>query len=67
MGMTLPVESAPKPTEDSHIEKVEEDVEVAPAKSEDGGVLEPEPKAYYSRLSVWLMILFSGLAIGSDG
>lgn len=24
-------------------------------------------KAYYSKLSVWLMILFSGLAIGSDG
>lgn len=27
---------------------------------------EPE-KAYYSKTSVWLMILFSGLAIGSDG
>lgn len=27
---------------------------------------EPE-KAYYSKLSVWLMVLFSGLAIGSDG
>ena len=27
---------------------------------------EPE-KAYYSKQSVWLMILFSGLAIGSDG
>lgn len=27
---------------------------------------EPE-KTYYSRLSVWLMVLFSGLAIGSDG
>lgn len=24
-------------------------------------------KTYYSKLSVWLMILFSGLAIGSDG
>ncbi|KAL1847541.1 hypothetical protein Daus18300_013910 [Diaporthe australafricana] len=24
-------------------------------------------KTYYSRLSVWLMVLFSGLAIGSDG
>lgn len=22
---------------------------------------------YYSKLSVWLMVLFSGLAIGSDG
>lgn len=27
---------------------------------------EPE-KTYYSTLSVWLMVLFSGLAIGSDG
>lgn len=27
---------------------------------------EPE-KTYYSKLSVWLMVLFSGLAIGSDG
>lgn len=31
-------------------------------------VLEEEPeKTYYSSLSVWLMVLFSGLAIGSDG
>jgi hypothetical protein len=24
-------------------------------------------KTYYSKLSIWLMILYSGLAIGSDG
>ncbi|KAG8161206.1 hypothetical protein KVR01_009470 [Diaporthe batatas] len=30
------------------------------------GADEPE-KTYYSKLSVWLMVLFSGLAIGSDG
>ncbi|TQN73108.1 Glycerophosphodiester transporter GIT2 [Colletotrichum shisoi] len=31
-------------------------------------ILEAEPqKAYYSSASVWLMVLFSGLAIGSDG
>ena len=30
---------------------------------EDG---EPQ-KTYYSKTSVWLMVLFSGLAIGSDG
>jgi len=29
--------------------------------------LEEPIKGYYSKLSVWLMILFSGLAIGSDG
>ncbi|KAI1339419.1 metabolite transport protein [Xylariaceae sp. FL0016] len=40
------------------IQRVDTDVETAHA--------EPE-KGYYSRLSVWLMILFSGLAIGSDG
>lgn len=27
---------------------------------------EPQ-KTYYSKQSVWLMVLFSGLAIGSDG
>lgn len=35
------------------------DVEMQPAE-------EPE-KSYFSKVSVWLMILFSGLAIGSDG
>ncbi|KAF4123067.1 Sugar (and other) transporter [Geosmithia morbida] len=40
--------------------KQESDIEV--------GVVVDEPeKTYYSRLSVWLMVLFSGLAIGSDG
>jgi hypothetical protein len=33
--------------------------------SEDG--FPEEPKTYYSKLSIWLMILYSGLAIGSDG
>ena len=36
------------------------------ASTEDHLVEEPE-KAYHSKQSVWLMILFSGLAIGSDG
>ncbi|TEA22614.1 Glycerophosphoinositol permease 1 [Colletotrichum sidae] len=35
---------------------------------QDVGIMAEEPeKAYYSTLSVWLMVLFSGLAIGSDG
>jgi hypothetical protein len=34
---------------------------------ETGSVDEESPKGYYSKLSVWLMILFSGLALGSDG
>lgn len=41
-------------------------VEKNEAVVEDGSV-EDEPKSYYSKLSVWLMVLFSGLAIGSDG
>jgi hypothetical protein len=40
--------------------KPETDIEVASVDDETG-------KAYYSKKSVWLMILFSGLAIGSDG
>lgn len=31
------------------------------------GKTDDEPKTYYSKLSIWLMILYSGLAIGSDG
>jgi hypothetical protein len=37
-----------------------------PGDVEAGSLHEPE-KGYYSKLSVWLMVLFSGLAIGSDG
>lgn len=34
----------------------------------DEVISEAEPqKTYYSKQSVWLMVLFSGLAIGSDG
>lgn len=35
------------------------DIETQPA--------EETEKTYYSKLSVWMMVLFSGLAIGSDG
>ncbi|KAF7553980.1 hypothetical protein G7Z17_g3217 [Cylindrodendrum hubeiense] len=45
--------------EKSPAEKSEADVET-------GSIDEPV-KTYYSKVSVWLMILFSGLAIGSDG
>jgi hypothetical protein len=37
------------------------------AEVEVGTVVDGPEKTYYSRLSVWLMVLFSGLAIGSDG
>lgn len=56
--------------EDDKIGAVEKTIIPAPTieKSdvETQTVAEPE-KAYYSKLSVWLMVLFSGLAIGSDG
>lgn len=31
------------------------------------GTPEDAPKTYYSKLSIWLTIFYSGLAIGSDG
>lgn len=49
-----------------------EEKKVAPAPVSEDVDLEIQPaeepeKTYYSKLSVWLMVLFSGLAIGSDG
>lgn len=50
------------------------DKTVLPASSIHDGIVETQTQAvsepektYYSKLSVWLMVLFSGLAIGSDG
>lgn len=42
------------------------DAEKEHANIETGSIQDPEDGTY-SKLSVWLMILFSGLAIGSDG
>lgn len=52
------------------IEMVKDETQVE--KSKDGvdveaGSVAESVKGYYSKLSVWLMVLFSGLAIGSDG
>jgi hypothetical protein len=52
------------------IESVKDETQVE--KSKDGvdietGSVAESVKGYYSKLSVWLMVLFSGLAIGSDG
>lgn len=49
-----------------------EEKKIAPAPTIENGDVEVQPvdepeKTYYSKLSVWLMVLFSGLAIGSDG
>ncbi|KAK7712214.1 hypothetical protein SLS57_007890 [Botryosphaeria dothidea] len=44
-------------------EKKQHDSTVAEIDAESGEV----EKSYYSKVSVWLMILYSGLAIGSDG
>ena len=48
-----------KTTYKTSLEKKEHDVET--------GSVESAVKGYYSKVSVWLMVLFSGLAIGSDG
>lgn len=47
--------------DEASAEKDKENVDI-----ETGSVAE-SVKGYYSKLSVWLMVLFSGLAIGSDG
>lgn len=39
----------------------------ATVKVSEDGLPDDAPKTYYSKLSIWLMILYSGLAIGSDG
>ena len=57
------IESADAPTTaDKHErdEKTGHDIEAA-------SLADDAPKGSYSKLSVWLMVLFSGLAIGSDG
>lgn len=68
------------PTEQDSTPEIEavgsHDVEASKAKSvgdgKDGAEIEAASvdegeKGSYSKLSVWLMVLFSGLAIGSDG
>lgn len=54
-------EKAAEITKEQTLETSKEHVDV-----ETGSVAE-SVKGYYSKLSVWLMVLFSGLAIGSDG
>lgn len=54
--------SAPMNTDKSaetQLQRVHTDVETAS--------VDDAPKGQYSKVSVWLMVLFSGLAIGSDG
>lgn len=33
----------------------------------ENGQMEDAPKKHYSKLSIWLNIIYAGLAIGSDG
>jgi hypothetical protein len=51
------------------IEFVHQSDEKSVSKTQDPEIasVDEPTKGYYSKLSVWLMILFSGLAIGSDG
>lgn len=58
------------PNMDDKLE-IQEKKAIPPSSVTDGdveiGTSEEPEKTYYSKLSVWLMVLFSGLAIGSDG
>lgn len=71
--MSTMATSSVKPTDVSPDDglEIEEKKIVPPPTISDGdvevGVTEEPVKTYYSKLSVWLMVLFSGLAIGSDG
>ena len=56
---TIAIEKKEKERGNTTTTAASQNVEFAPAE-------EPE-KTYFSKASVWLMILFSGLAIGSDG
>lgn len=63
--------TAPAPTLDDDKIGVAEKTTL-PAQAIEHGDIETQAaeelkEPYYSKLSVWLMILFSGLAIGSDG
>lgn len=65
-----PIASASRP-------QVEDEDQTSAAKStvakdttieiSEHGQAEDAPKTYYSKLSIWLVIIYSGLAIGSDG
>lgn len=58
------------PTTFAGSDKIATDDAKAAANVEKGeiDIMTEEPeKTYYSTVSVWLMVLFSGLAIGSDG
>lgn len=65
---TTNIDTAPPMADDSIQAKKEptrspvggdDDFEIRPADDVE--------KTYFNKLSVWLMVLFSGLAIGSDG
>ncbi|KAI1381981.1 metabolite transport protein [Hypoxylon crocopeplum] len=64
---TIEMASNPMPKDKHATEKKVEPINSSANDVEDGEILPSEPKTYYSKLSVWLMVLFSGLAIGSDG
>lgn len=60
---------APAPLAEERISIEKKDVRqgISAAGDMEAGQAEEQEKTYYSKLSVWLMVLFSGLAIGSDG
>lgn len=72
MSSTQDVDNAVAPGDDvtggNNVVLVQDEKKSSGKVGEQVDILEAEPqKAYYSSVSVWLMVLFSGLAIGSDG
>ncbi|KAI5464812.1 inorganic phosphate transporter [Mariannaea sp. PMI_226] len=69
-SLAIEPKAAPQVTSDvaeEHVDNKEIALEGKDAAQVETGSVEEGPKKAYSKLSVWLMILFSGLAIGSDG
>ena len=70
-------DNVPGPIATASISQDENDDQISASKSvvakdttveiSEHGQAEEAPKTYYSKLSIWLVINYSGLAIGSDG
>ena len=63
----IPSETINKAVGETVTEDVAKDDEKGNNVDVEAGSVVETAKGYYSKLSVWLMVLFSGLAIGSDG
>lgn len=63
----MEIESTPSKAETMASPEKKKEPDLRPAESVEIQPADAPEKTYFSKASVWLMILFSGLAIGSDG